>query len=66
MSEPLFLGVDVGTQSLRAALFTSRGRAMGIASSPLQTSFPQPTWAEQHPDDWWHALSIGALKASES
>jgi ribulokinase len=56
MTEPLFLGVDVGTQSLRAALFTSRGRAMAIASSPLQTSFPQPTWAEQHPDDWWHAL----------
>jgi sugar (pentulose or hexulose) kinase len=56
MSEPLFLGVDVGTQSLRAALFTSHRRAMAIASSPLQTTFPQPAWAEQHPDNWWHAL----------
>ena len=28
MSQPLFLGVDVGTQSLRAGLFTSAGRAL--------------------------------------
>lgn len=56
MSEPLLLGIDVGTQSLRAALFTSTGQALAIASSPLQTTFPRPTWAEQNPDDWWAAL----------
>src|SRR5262249_27790770 len=56
MSEPLFLGVDVGTQSLRAGLFTSAGRALSIAGRPLKTSFPRPTWAEQHAQSWWDAL----------
>jgi ribulokinase len=56
MREPLFLGVDVGTQSLRAALFTPTGEQLAIASSPLKTTFPRPTWAEQRPQDWWEAL----------
>jgi ribulokinase len=56
MSEPLFLGVDVGTQSLRAGLFTSAGRALAIVGSPLKTTFPRPTWAEQHAQSWWDAL----------
>src|SRR3712207_5033977 len=56
MSEPLFLGVDVGTQSLRGALFTRWGEQLAIASSPLKTTFPRPTWAEQDPHGWWEAL----------
>lgn len=56
MSEPLFLGLDVGTQSVRAALFASDGRALAIASSPLHTTFPRPTWAEQQPEQWWNGL----------
>jgi ribulokinase len=56
MSEQLFLGVDIGTQSLRAALFTQTGQEVAIASSPLETMFPRPTWAEQDPHEWWEAL----------
>ncbi|CAA9582938.1 MAG: Xylulose kinase, partial [uncultured Thermomicrobiales bacterium] len=56
MSGPLFLGVDVGTQSVRAALFAGDGRARAIAGSPLTTTFPRPTWAEQDAGDWWRAL----------
>lgn len=56
MDEPLFLGVDIGTQSLRAALFTRTGVGLAIASSPLKTTYPRPTWAEQRPQAWWDAL----------
>lgn len=56
MSEELFLGVDVGTQSLRAGLFARDGRALAFASSPLTTHYPRPGWAEQQAEDWWRAL----------
>jgi FGGY-family pentulose kinase len=52
---PLFLGVDVGTQSLRAALFDLHGVCRGWATAPLDTTHPQPTWAEQDVNQWWRA-----------
>jgi ribulokinase len=56
MSDALFLGIDIGTQSLRAGLFAADGRALAFADRPLTTSYPQPAWAEQQPGEWWSAL----------
>ncbi|KAI8476673.1 MAG: hypothetical protein J3K34DRAFT_516264 [Monoraphidium minutum] len=50
------IGVDGGTESLRAGVFDVQGRPLAFASSPYPTTYPQPSWAEQHPDDWWAAL----------
>jgi FGGY-family pentulose kinase len=59
---PLYLGLDVGTQSLRAVLVDAEGttRAHGVAS--IRTTYPQPAWAEQAPDQWWAAAraAVGA------
>ena len=46
-SSPLFLGLDVGTQSVRAALFDDTGECAGFATSSLDTFHPQAAWAEQ-------------------
>src|SRR5215510_10692643 len=54
-SSPLFLGLDVGTQSVRAALFDPSGHCAGFATGPLDTSHPQPGWAEQDALQWWQA-----------
>ena len=54
-TEPLLLGIDVGTQSLRAALVEPSGRTVGVGVAPLDTTYPRPTWAEQDPDRWWTA-----------
>ena len=32
------------------------GRPLAFASSPYATAYPQPSWAEQDPSDWWRAL----------
>ncbi|WP_045235029.1 FGGY-family carbohydrate kinase [Deinococcus pimensis] len=53
---PYLLGIDGGTESLRAALFDPRGRPVAFASSAYPTRFPRPGWAEQDPGDWWRAL----------
>jgi xylulokinase len=51
-----FLGIDVGTSSLKAGLWHVDGRLMARATQTYPTSRPAPTWAEQNPQDWWHAL----------
>jgi FGGY-family pentulose kinase len=52
---PLLLGLDVGTQSLRAALIDAHGRTVSVGVAPIETTYPRPTWAEQQPRAWWSA-----------
>ena len=53
--QQLLLGIDVGTQSLRAVLFDLQGRAVASGVAPIETTYPRPTWAEQQPLAWWSA-----------
>jgi FGGY-family pentulose kinase len=52
---PLFLGLDIGTQSVRAALYDPAGVCRGYATAPLDTLHPRPSWAEQDVLQWWQA-----------
>ena len=51
------MGIDAGTQSLRACLFTPNGRMIAEASAGYPTRRPRPNWAEQDPRDWLDALT---------
>ncbi len=53
----LLLAVDVGSQSLRAALFDSGGRLTNLSRVSLAApAAPRPGWAEQDPEHYWRAL----------
>lgn len=54
-SSPLFVGIDVGTGSARAGIFTQEGRMLGSASEPIKMWKPQPDFVEQSSDDIWSA-----------
>jgi ribulokinase len=56
MREYLVLGVDCGTQSLRAALYDTDGTLLAQASHAYATAYPGVNRAEQDPEDWWRAL----------
>ncbi|MDJ0943219.1 MAG: FGGY-family carbohydrate kinase [Kiloniellales bacterium] len=61
------IGVDGGTESLRAFVFDLEGRPKASHATAYETRFPQPAWAEQNPEDWWRALGAsvrGALSAA--
>jgi FGGY-family pentulose kinase len=58
---PLFIGLDVGTQSLRAALIDAHGRTVSFGVAPIVTTYPRPGWAEQEPGEWWSA-AVTAVK----
>jgi xylulokinase len=47
-----FLGLDIGTSSVKALLVDADQRVVAEASTPLNVSRPFPLWSEQNPDDW--------------
>lgn len=49
----LFLAIDVGTGSVRAALFTHAGGMLALAAREHDQIVPAFGWAEQRPADWW-------------
>jgi FGGY-family pentulose kinase len=55
------LGIDLGTQGVRCALFDVEGRLVATAARPFPTTHPRPMWAEQDPESWWQA-TVAALR----
>jgi ribulokinase len=50
------IGVDGGTESIRAFVFDLDGRIVASHATPYKTEFPNPSWAEQNPEDWWASM----------
>ncbi|MGD1029507.1 MAG: FGGY-family carbohydrate kinase [Opitutaceae bacterium] len=61
--EPLLLGIDVGTSSVKAALVDRRGglHAVGQAEYPLHHI--RPAWVEQDPENWWRGTCQAVREA---
>ena len=59
----LVLGLDLGTQSLRAAFVDETGRTVAFGVSPIETTYPRPAWAEQQPLAWWAAAETAVVAA---
>lgn len=57
MSHDLFLAIDVGTGSVRAALLDTKGKILVVCSREHEQIVPQFGWAEQRPSDWWNGVS---------
>jgi len=59
----MYLGVDIGTSSVKAVVMDDDDRPAATASAPLVLSHPRPLWSEQAPQDWWQAVvdSLDAL-----
>jgi xylulokinase len=52
MGQETFLGLDIGTSSVKALLIGADQRTIAETSAALDVSRPQPLWSEQNPDDW--------------
>ncbi|MDE3176511.1 MAG: xylulokinase [Pseudomonadota bacterium] len=48
----MFLGLDIGTSSVKALLIDAEQRVVAEATAALDVSRPHPLWSEQNPDDW--------------
>lgn len=68
MSQKLVIGVDGGTESIRACCFDAHtGKVVGQACAvPYTTFHPEPGWAEQHPQDWYTNICQAVRGAVQS
>lgn len=51
----MFIGLDIGTSSVKAVLLDPDDTILGQAEEPLTVSRPHPNWSEQGPEQWWQA-----------
>ena len=63
MNERLYLGVDVGTESARAALFDREGIRRGFGSAPFPIWRPAEDFVEQSSDAIWEAVIAAVREA---
>jgi xylulokinase len=56
---PGILVYDIGTTSVKSAVFDLSGLPVGSMSVPYRTEFPRPGWAEQDPEQFWDAVVKG-------
>jgi len=50
-----YIGIDIGTSSVKALLIDSGGRVIKTAVPEYSFQTPKPLWAEADPLDWWEA-----------
>ncbi len=63
------LGLDIGSSSVKVSLFDAvHHRTVGSATSPsdeMAIMAPQPGWAEQDPELWWHHVLLACKELRE-
>ncbi|WP_262266445.1 xylulokinase [Microvirga yunnanensis] len=64
----MYLGIDLGTSSVKVILLDEGGTLVGEAAAPLTLSRPRPLWSEQDPQAWWNAtlIAVAALRERHS
>ncbi len=63
MTGDLYLGVDLGTSSLKLGVFDASGAELAGGRSAYPLLAARPGWAEQHADDWWRAFEDALAQA---
>jgi len=61
--DKLLLGIDIGTTGTKAAVFDVEGNLQAVGQAEYPLRHPHPGWAEQNPDDWWHATCVAVKQA---
>lgn len=61
----LYIGVDLGTSSVKLLLMDEKGAIKNIVTKEYPISFPRPGWSEQNPQDWFDRLMDGLGELAE-
>lgn len=57
----LYIGIDLGTSSVKLLLMDATGQIKKIVSREYPLFFPRPGWSEQNPEDWY-AQTLEGIK----
>ena len=57
-----YLGVDLGTSSVKLVLMAADGQILRTVSKEYPLSMPHTGWSEQNPEDWWNQTKAGIVE----
>ncbi|WP_243342358.1 xylulokinase [Anaerococcus sp. AGMB09787] len=60
-----FIGIDLGTSSIKVILYDEKFRIIGAQTSSYDIIEPQNGWGEQNPSDWIDALNTVLLNLKD-
>ncbi len=61
-----YLGVDIGTTSVKAVAFSEQGKVVANFSFSYAIHHPRPNWSEQDPDEIFEAVIKGINKVVQT
>lgn len=62
----LFLGIDLGTSSIKLVVMDENGVIKASAGGEYGLNFPKPGWSEQNPADWVTQMEASIKKLGET
>ena len=62
----MIIGIDIGTQSLKAVIVDHNMRVLGNAAYRYAPRFPQPGWVDQDPTLWEKGLRVAVASALDN
>ncbi|MEJ8476753.1 xylulokinase [Roseibium algae] len=62
----MFIGLDIGTSSVKAILLDEDQRLVASATADLTVERPHPSWSEQDPESWWTACQTAMDELAQS
>ena len=62
----MYLGLDVGTSSVKAVLIDEKQNVVASETADLDVSRPHSGWSEQDPDSWWTACEAVIDRLAET
>lgn len=60
-----YIGIDLGTSSVKLVLMQSNGKILRTVSKAYPLSIPHTGWSEQHPEVWWEYTKIGLSELTQ-
>lgn len=57
----MYLGIDLGTSSVKVILIDKLGKVITSQSSKYPLYYPKPDYSEQEPSDWWKGTKEAIL-----
>jgi len=66
MTGRAFLGLDLGTSSLKALILDADGQTLAVAAAGYPLGSPHPDWSETDPRSWWEAAVTATREALDA
>ena len=65
-NSPIILAIDQGSGSTKALAINLNGEVLAQSEVKIATSFPQPGWVEQDPEEIWQSVVTASKEIGES